>query len=211
MSAMESTALAKPAKDDRREAIVDVARRAFLEFGYAGTSMNCIAGRVGGSKATLYNYFESKEELLAAVIEEKCDQIAQFMSAAEMDSQGDLRAALTNFGEHFVQFLLGEERIGFYRLVIGECARFPELGHAIYNAGTHRTQDRLAEWLQHAKDAGQLRGDADVHVAAEQFTELCLAGIHRRRLWNVTPCPSRDEIRTNVANAVDTFMRAYGT
>ena len=69
----------------------------------------------------------------------------------------------------------------------------------------------MAELLEHAKEAGQFRSDADVSVAAEQFTELCLAGIHRRRILNVTPCPTREEIRANVANAVSTFMRAYGT
>jgi hypothetical protein len=50
----------------------------------------------------------------------------------------------------------------------------------------------------------------DAGVAAEQFTELCLAGIQRRKLWNVTPNPSAKDIRENVANAVSTFMRAYG-
>jgi AcrR family transcriptional regulator len=207
---MESALLTKPAKDDRRDAIVDIARQAFLEFGYAGTSMNCIAGRVGGSKATLYNYFRSKEDLLIAVVEKKCEQIAGFLSAAEVDSHGDLRRALTDFGEHFVEYLLSEDSIGFYRLAIGECARFQEIGNAIYSAGMKRNQARLAGLLEHAKEEGQLRGGADAHIAAEQFLELCLTGIHRRRLLNAEPCPTRNDIRTNVANAVDTFMRAYG-
>lgn len=200
----------RPARDERREAIVEIAKRAFLEFGYAGASMSCIAARVGGSKATLYNHFKSKEELLIAVVERKCDQIAGFLSAAELESHGNLRAALTNFGEHFVEYLLSEDSIGFYRLVIGECSRFPEIGEAIYNAGLKQNQNRMAELLEHAKEAGQVRSDADVNMAAEQFNELCLAGMQRRRLWNVTPCPTRDEIRTNVKNAVDAFMRAYG-
>jgi AcrR family transcriptional regulator len=208
---MESDVLTRPAKDDRRDAIVEIAKQAFLEFGYSGTSMNCIAARVGGSKATLYNYFKSKEELLVAVVEKKCDQIAGFLSAAEMDSHGDLRLALTHFGEHFVEYLLSEDSVGFYRLAIGECARFQEIGQAIYNAGMMRNRARLAVLLEHAKQAGQLRKDADASGAAEQFMELSLAGIHRRRLLNVRPCPTQRDIRGNVANAVDTFMRAYGT
>jgi TetR/AcrR family transcriptional repressor of mexJK operon len=208
--ALEVPSCGRAPRDERREAIVQIAKQAFLEFGYAGTSMSCIAARVGGSKATLYNYFKSKEELLIAVVEKKCEQIAAFITAAELESHGDLRAALTNFGEHFVEYLLSDEQIGFYRLAIGECSRFPEIGQAIYSAGIRRNQSHMAELLEHAKQAGQLRRDADVSVAAEQFNELCLAGIHRRRLWNVTPNPSTDEIRANVANAVSTFMRAYG-
>ncbi|HEY1637564.1 MAG TPA: TetR/AcrR family transcriptional regulator [Rhizomicrobium sp.] len=210
MWTMESAVLTKPAKDDRREAIVEIAKRAFIEFGYAGTSMSCIAARVGGSKATLYNYFKSKEELLIAVVGKKCEQISEMLNAAAIESHGDLRAALTHFGDHFVELLLSNESIGFYRVVIGECSRFPEIGQAIYNAGLQQNQGRIAEFLAGARDAGQLRADMDTTVAAEQFMELCLAGIQRRKLWNVTPNPSAEEIHENVANAISVFMRAYG-
>ena len=145
-----------------------------------------------------------------AVVGRKCEQISEMLSAAAMESHGELRAALTHFGQHYLEFLLSDESIGFYRVVIGECARVPEIGQTIYKAGVHQSQGRIAEFLARAKEAGQLRADADPTVAAEQFTELCTAGLHRRRLWNVTPDPSGDDIRTNVANAVDTFMRAYG-
>ncbi|HEY2834957.1 MAG TPA: helix-turn-helix domain-containing protein, partial [Rhizomicrobium sp.] len=63
---------AKPDRDERREAILKVAHTAFLSDGYAATSMSAIAAKVGGSKATLYYYFPSKEELFLAVIDEKC-------------------------------------------------------------------------------------------------------------------------------------------
>ena len=207
---MESAETTRPGKDERRDAIVAIAKQIFLEQGYAGTSMSEIAARVGGSKATLYNYFKSKEELFIAMVEKKCGDISAMLNAAEMESGGDLRATLTNFGDHFVAYLLTDESVGFHQLSIGECARVPEIGQTIYRSGLMQTQDRIAALLEHARQEGRLRADADVRVAAEQFTELCLAGLHRRRLWNVTPCPSQDEIRTNVANAVDTFMRAYG-
>ena len=66
---------ARPEGDEKREHILKVAYAAFLGEGYAATSMSSIAAKVGGSKATLYNYFSSKEELFAAVIEEKCRDI----------------------------------------------------------------------------------------------------------------------------------------
>jgi AcrR family transcriptional regulator len=202
--------LARTDRDERRETILQIAHAAFLEDGYAATSMSSIAARVGGSKATLYNYFKSKEELLIAVVGKKCEQISEMLNAAAIESHGDLRAALTHFGDHFVELLLSNESIGFYRVVIGECSRFPEIGQAIYNAGLQQNQGRIAEFLAGARDAGQLRADMDTTVAAEQFMELCLAGIQRRKLWNVTPNPSAEEIHENVANAISVFMRAYG-
>lgn len=199
----------KPARDEKRDAIIRTALAAFLADGYAETSMSSLAAKIGGSKATLYNYFKSKEELFTAVVQRKCDQIRNLLSAAEIESGGDLRATLTNFGEQFVDLLLSDDSIGTFRLATAEAARFPEIGRAIYNSGVRQNQKRMVEFLEHAKEAGRLRGDADVACAAEQFADLCLSGLHRQRLWNVTPCPSRDAIRANVARAVDTFMRAF--
>lgn len=200
----------KSGRDDRRDAIITIAREAFAADGYAGTSMSSIAARLGGSKGTLYAYFKSKEELFVAVVQKKCAKILALLSAAEMESGGDLRATLTNFGEHFLELILSEESVATFRLATAECGRFPEIGRAIYNSGVQQNFRRMAEFLSHAKEQGQLRRDADVEVAAEQFLDLCLAGIHRRRLWNIVGPPGAAEIRTNVANAVTTFMRAFG-
>ena len=50
-----------PNRDQRREAILQVAREVFFEYGYSAASMSTIAARLGGSKGTLYNYFKNKE------------------------------------------------------------------------------------------------------------------------------------------------------
>lgn len=207
---IESGVALKTGKDDRRDAIVAIAREAFAADGYAGTSMSSIAARLGGSKGTLYSYFKSKEELFIAVVQKKCEKILGMLNAAEIEGGGDLRATLSNFGEHFVELILSDESIATFRLATAECGRFPEIGRAIYNSGVRQNHQRMEEFLAHAKEAGQLRSDADVSVATEQFLDLCLTGIHRRRLWNVMSPPSAREIRTNVANAVTTFMRAFG-
>jgi AcrR family transcriptional regulator len=205
----EPAAPPKGARDERRDAIVAIAKEVFAANGYAGTSMSHIAARVGGSKATLYSYFKSKEELFEAVVELKCQQIEKLLNAAQIESGGDLRAALTHFGEHFLEMILSEEMITTHRLTTAEAARFPEIGRTIYNSGVLPNQRRMAAFLQQARENGQLRSDADVSVAAEQFSDLCLSGVHRRCLWNVPPPPTHEEIRANVARAVDTFMRAF--
>ena len=43
--------------------------------GYGATSMSTIAARVGGSKATLYHYFKSKEELFDAFVRRFCARL----------------------------------------------------------------------------------------------------------------------------------------
>jgi AcrR family transcriptional regulator len=207
---LEPSGPAKSAKDDRRDAIVAIAQSTFIANGYSGTSMSAIAARVGGSKGTLYNYFKSKEELFVAVVERKCAQILGMMNEAEIKSGGDLRTMLTDFGEHFIELVLNNDSIAMFKLAVSESDRFPEIGQAIYNSGISQNLGRVTEFLRHAKEGGQLRSDADVAVAAEQFLDLCLTTLHRKRLLNVIPEASAAEIRANVANAVSTFMRAFG-
>ena len=195
-------------KDERRAAIVDIAHAAFLADGYAATSMSTIAAKVGGSKATLYNYFSSKEELFAAVVARKCEQLQTMLYDAQVES-GDFRAALQNFGERFLQLLLQEESVAFYRLIIAECARFPELGPTFYQTGPQQGRERLAEYFQQAIAAGDLR-DCDAYQMANYFFELCMSGMHLRKLWRVEENPTREEIRDNIARAVAIFLAAFG-
>jgi AcrR family transcriptional regulator len=49
------------------ERILDAATREFAEKGIAGTGMRALAGAAGVSVPTLYNHFESKERIVAAV------------------------------------------------------------------------------------------------------------------------------------------------
>jgi AcrR family transcriptional regulator len=48
----------------RREEVVRTAARAFSQIGFANTSMGDVASSLGISKATLYKYFRSKDEIL---------------------------------------------------------------------------------------------------------------------------------------------------
>ncbi|WP_425220105.1 TetR/AcrR family transcriptional regulator [Ralstonia solanacearum] len=52
----------------KRDAILDVAAGLFGEVGFERASMAEISARVGGSKATLYSYFDSKEALFFEVL-----------------------------------------------------------------------------------------------------------------------------------------------
>ena len=53
---------------DTRAEILDVAAELFAERGYDATSLREIAERLGITKAALYYYFRSKDDILAALI-----------------------------------------------------------------------------------------------------------------------------------------------
>lgn len=51
------------------EKLIHISMRTFSEMGYYGTSLNNIANELGIKKASLYNYFKSKDELYEQCIE----------------------------------------------------------------------------------------------------------------------------------------------
>jgi AcrR family transcriptional regulator len=95
--------------EDRRVAILEAARGAFAEGGYHRTSLDAVAERAGVSKALLYEHFDSKRELHAAMLELHVRELVERIRAAvESAEPGErrMRAGL----EAFFTFL--EERRG---------------------------------------------------------------------------------------------------
>jgi len=198
--------IATPRRDLKRETILSIALQVFIEEGYAAASMSTIAARVGGSKGTLYNYFRSKAELFVAVIHNQCE-VHQNQIFDVVDH--DVRKFLTELARRFVRMLLSDEVITIHRIVVAEATRFPEIGEALYEAGPKRGKQRLVAYLKQAMADGRLK-QADPERAAEQATEMCLGGMYRRRLWNVGPPPTVEEMEDAIESAVNVFMAAYG-
>jgi AcrR family transcriptional regulator len=193
-------------RGDRRDAILDVAHDCFVAEGYGAASMSTIAARLGGSKGTLYNYFRSKEELFDAVIRRSCDRLQAEISA--FPDGGPVRERLVRMAEILLNHILSPEAMAISRMVIAEGERFPELARLFYEAGPRRGLARLADLLGALMDHGVLRR-ADPSLAAHQFRDLAISGVHSLRHWNVIPDPTPAEKRERAETAVDTFLRAY--
>lgn len=126
--------------------IVEVATRAFLEQGYAATSMSAIADELGGSKATLWSHFASKEELFIAVVD---GQVALF--SAEME--GALVEApfshegLRRYCLAFLRTLIKPHAVALFRVIMGDGGRFPEINSIFYVRGPARLNAYLNRFL----------------------------------------------------------------
>jgi len=194
-------------KDRKRAEIVAIAGDLFFKEGYAGTSMSQIAAAVGGSKQTLYNHFQSKEELLLAVVRDVVE-----MNPTEYDLDGpssDFPAWLTRFGCATMQGLTTYKYISLQRLAAAEALRFPEVGRIFDEIGVEPFYTTMMAKFVEAMDAGILRR-TDPRVAVEQFMEMSAGWLLRRAVWNIRPAPTRAEIEKNVSDAVSVFMNGYG-
>jgi AcrR family transcriptional regulator len=75
----------------RKQHLIDTAYRLFNQFGYHATGIDRILAESGVSKATLYKYFRSKDELILTVLEQRHMQLMQHMKEkmAEALEQGE--------------------------------------------------------------------------------------------------------------------------
>lgn len=76
-----------------RERILDVAEALFAARGFAGTSMRDIAGAADLTAASLYNHFEGKEALYAAVLERGIRPLVLLMQSRAAQEEDDDNAA----------------------------------------------------------------------------------------------------------------------
>ena len=192
---------------DRRDAIIAVARRSFLESGYAATTMSSIAAELGGSKGTLWSYFPSKEELFTAVLRDATE--AYHAGVLQLlDSRGELEPTLLRFGHDLIRKVTSPEAIGLHRLIAAEASRFPEIGTIFFELAPSNTRNLLARFLEGGMQRGQLRR-ADPQLAARMLIVLTLSGCHQQMIWGNMNPPKPEQIEADVAFAVDCFLRAY--
>lgn len=195
-------------KTARHQRILTIALDAFLENGYANTSMATIAERVGGSKGTLYNHVKSKEDLFLACIEFFLESHSQQAFSA-IDSGGNPTEVLTKFCQFFLRAIMSKTDLALNRLVIAESERFPAIGKAFFFSGPEFGVKRLSAYLSHAMDNGDLRKDDPVK-AAKILLGLCQLGIYREVQYNVSPPPGPKKLLSEAKDAVAVFMSHYG-
>lgn len=111
--------------NSKREQILQGAMQVFLKQGYAKTSMDRVAAVAGVSKQTIYSHFQDKEGLFVALIERVT--IRSFLCEFQNPFQGEPEIVLRRIAEKFLAKMDDQEYIAFFRLVIAESARFPEL------------------------------------------------------------------------------------
>ncbi|HEU0200163.1 MAG TPA: TetR/AcrR family transcriptional regulator [Burkholderiaceae bacterium] len=193
----------------KREAILETAAEVFLALGYERASMSEIAARLGGSKATLYSYFTSKEELFLAVAEYKVGSLIE-PAFQELPTLGDEepRALLTRLGERITAATLTPEAIALRRTVIAQ-ATLSEVGQRFWKFGPQQAFDAMAAYLAAATKAGRLNVK-DPQVAAQQILALYGVELEWRWLFGFQQSFTRQQIKQVVARAVDMFMAAYG-
>lgn len=194
--------------ESKRQAILKVAEQVFRELGFERASMSEICARVGGSKATIYNYFASKEELFNEIMFLSTETEFEAVHRAIDPSTVDIAKSLRNFGESLLAFLYSPQVQAQRRLAISESGR-TKLGRLVYERGVLRSQNLVADFLREAMNLGKLQ-QADPIVATRHLHSLLESELIDRFMFQLSGEVGTEEIKAVTARAIDVFMAAYG-
>jgi AcrR family transcriptional regulator len=104
----------KEIREEKITFIMDVALEHFANEGYYRTTINHIARHARMSKGLMYNYFESKEALLKAIIHKSVNEVYKFL---DIDRDGALSESEFEFFIRKIDVLLKEKKY-FWRLLM---------------------------------------------------------------------------------------------
>ncbi len=193
--------------EEKRQAILEVARAVFREKGFMGASMAEMSARLGGSKGTLYSYFSSKEELFTAVMLERAATLAVPVFEV-LEREGDAKRAVREFMRRVIELHASQEVVDFRRIIIAEGFR-TELGRLFYEHGPRNQWRRFTNFFA-AKVAEGVFRNADAQQATAHLEALCTSGLIERLLEGAIDHVSPEQIEQMTDGALDVFFRAYG-
>ena len=196
----------------KRQAILTAARAAFLEHGYAGTSMDQIAAAASVSKQTVYKHFADKDRLFESVITGDISDAEQ-QSRAVLDAlpdSDDLATNLRVFARQHLATVTQPHLIRLRRVVIAAADRFPDLAGTWYANGPERGAATLADRFASLAARGRLRVD-DPQLAAQHFNWLVLSIPLNRAMFRPAAEPfTPAELDHFADEGVRVFLAAYG-
>src|SRR5213078_936940 len=113
-------------KADRPAEIVSAAMAVFAEKGFAAAKLDEIARRAGVSKGALYLYFETKEDIFRAVVDQAIAPNVRMIWELIAAHPGPFPDLLQGIGERFGLLATSLPVGPMVKMVIGEAGNFPE-------------------------------------------------------------------------------------
>lgn len=188
----------------RKQAFLHAAREVFLEHGYEAASVNEVVRRAGGSLATLYSQYGSKEGLFQAVAR---DQQERFMTQlAPLDYTGlPLEDGLRRLGERFLDVVLHPDNLAFFRIAVGEGRNRPHLLRRYLSISHDKVREALIEYMR-SKPAQNGARVLDPESAAAHFFHIVRGGLHYKSVYDSEFVLSPEERHAHVADSVRFFL-----
>jgi AcrR family transcriptional regulator len=162
--------------EDRKQRILDVAQRLLTRYGWRNTTLAQIAGEAGVTPAGLLHHFESKEQLLHAVLDARDAD-----DDSHADRAGDLMVEIARVADRFTR---APEMVGTFTVLLIENIDPEAPLHDRMLSRQRQAIDIVAELIRRGQADGRYRTDIDPAVKAVEI----LAFVHgMETIWLLDP------------------------
>lgn len=165
-------------KEAKKIALIEAAARVFARDGFAGTKMAQVAREADVGKGTLYEYFESKDELFLSVCQD-CVAWPEASDRFSADPQNGFKALILDLAESY------ERATGFFNILIDYWSviiREPGQHGEMFLSRGSTLYERPLALVYEVVVAGQSRGVFRADADAAAIARLAIAGIEGLRL-----------------------------
>ncbi|HEV6966869.1 TetR/AcrR family transcriptional regulator [Roseateles sp.] len=114
----------------RRQQVLDAASDAFRRRGFHAASMAEIAKLAGMSPGHIYNLFENKDEIIAAIVERDCEEIVQRIG--ELQQEADVLQVMLGETEKAIDDSTQVADAALELEVLAEASRNPRLAAVVH-------------------------------------------------------------------------------
>jgi AcrR family transcriptional regulator len=191
-------AIAKPPTRQRRKEarpaeLTAAALELFVEKGFAGTRLDDVASRAGVSKGTLYLYFDNKEALFKAVIQEGIVPVLEEGLDLVDSFKGSASELMSLMVEVWWPRIGDTHLAGLPKLMMSEARNFPDLAIYYHDAVIVRGKNLIRAILKRGMASGEFRP-----VDLETTIDVILAPLLMLVIWRYSLgacCGTRHDAR----------------
>ena len=178
----------KRRKEARPSELTAAALGLFVEKGFSATRLEEVAQRAGVSKGTLYLYFDSKEALFKAVIQEGIIPVVDEAEAIAARHDGGAFELLEILLENWWARIGETNFAGIPKLMVAEAGNFPEVAQFYYENVIRRGQLLVGAALERGITSGEFRP-----MKVDSAVEVIIAPILMLLIWRFSlgPCKQK--------------------
>ena len=166
-------------KTARPGEILEAALAVFAENGFAAAKLAEIARRAGVSKAALYLYFETKEDLFRAVARSLVIPDLTAIAAALEASEAPFAALAPALLNRAAALLADGRPVALVRMVLAESSNFPDIARIWREDVVEQVLLLVSRLIERAQQRGEVvAGDPRLH-AFSLMGPLVMGGLFR--------------------------------
>jgi AcrR family transcriptional regulator len=183
-------------KEVVRARLLAAARKAFAEEGYDGATMDAIAAGADVARATVFNHFSRKEEILAALVAERRIAMHELLDATadqHHDVVSTLRAMFTELADWYEHDAVVNR--AFLRSML-------RAGGALL-PGWFDSSHLFAEILREGQARGEVRGSVDPELAGLVLLDAYFGVLFR---WSVDEADASSSLRAELLQVLELLL-----